>query len=212
MRTAKCSANSRMSARRSRSGGSVMTSNASRSSRSARNSPRAAMAGRSRLLAAIRRTSTCTGWPPPTRSNLPYSITRSSFSCTEAGVLASSSRNNEPSSARSKRPRRLRSAPVKAPASWPNNSDSSRLSGRLAQSSLINACDQRGDRKCKRSAISSLPVPRSPAISTGRFRAASREVCSSTPRKPGEEPMISCCGRDMAVATVENVSGADDGS
>ena len=76
-----------MSSRRARSGGTVRTSKARRSSRSWRKRPTAAAAGRSTLVAPIRRTSTWTGALPPTRSKLPYSTTRSSRSCTgEAGV------------------------------------------------------------------------------------------------------------------------------
>jgi methylmalonyl-CoA mutase len=60
--------------------------------------------GKSSLVAQTKRTSTLMGRLPPTRSNSPYSMTRSSFSCTRALVVASSSRNRVPPSARSNRP------------------------------------------------------------------------------------------------------------
>ena len=172
-----------MSLWRSRSGGNCTTSNASLSSRSARNLSCATISGRSALVAQTRRTLTCNGWLPPTRSSSPYSITRSSFSCTSIGAVASSSRNSVPPSARSKRPGWRFCAPVKAPASWPNSSESSRFSFNAAQFREINGPSQRPDKKCKRLAISSLPVPRSPMMSTGLLSGASRDTCSRTSRK-----------------------------
>jgi hypothetical protein len=51
-----------------------------------------------------------------------------------------------------------------------------------------------GERKCRRLAISSFPVPRSPMTSTGLSSGASRETCSSTSRKllasPSSYPCI----------------------
>jgi len=66
-------------------------------------------------------------------------------------------------------------APVNAPASTPNSSASSRLSGRAAQLNLISGPDQRRERKWTRAADNSLPVPRSPMMSTGRSRGATRD-------------------------------------
>ena len=189
MSMAKRSASSMMSSRRSRRGGKVMTSNASRSSRSLRNLPSAAKRGRSSLVAAIRRTSARRVLLPPTRSNSPYSMTRNSFSCTKGEVVASSSRNSVPPSARSKRPWWVLDAPVKAPASWPNNSLSSSASDMAAQFIFRAAWAERSDSRCRRSAINSLPVPRSPTMSAGFSSGAIREVASSTSRKAGDSPI-----------------------
>jgi len=64
----------------------------------------------------------------PSRSNSPVCSTRSSFACPIADRLPSSSRKMVPPSAASKRPVRAL-APVKAPASVPNNSASISVSG-----------------------------------------------------------------------------------
>jgi hypothetical protein len=54
-----------------------------------------------------------------------------------------SSRNRVPPCACSKRPLRWLTAPVNAPFSWPNSSDSSRFSGSAAQLSLTSGCGAR---------------------------------------------------------------------
>ena len=112
MPLAKCSARGRMSSCRRRSGGRVSTSKDQRSSKSSRNRPSAANAGRSALAAPTMRTSTSRVSFEPTRSNCPYSTTRNSFSCNRSDIEASSSRNNVPPSADSKRPARDLLAPV----------------------------------------------------------------------------------------------------
>ena len=117
MLIANCSASNMISSWRSRSGGRVITSKARRSSKSLLNSPCSARVGKSSLVAQTNRVSTLTVCLPPTRSNSPYSITRSSFSCTIAEVLANSSRNSVPPLARSKRPSWRLLAPVNAPLS-----------------------------------------------------------------------------------------------
>ncbi|MNC38828.1 hypothetical protein D3C75_874550 [compost metagenome] len=71
-----------------------------------------------------------------------------------------------PPSAASTRPARPAVAPVKAPFSWPNSSDSIRVSGIAAQFTEINGALARFDRLCRARATSSLPVPDSPWIST----------------------------------------------
>ena len=58
--------------------------------------------------------------------------TRSRRVCRSNGMSPISSRNSVPPSACSKRPRRMVCAPVKAPRSWPNSSDSSRSFGMAA--------------------------------------------------------------------------------
>ena len=51
----------------------------------------------------------------------------------ESGISTSSSRNSVPLEAASRRPSRDRMAPVNAPSTCPNISDSKRLSGMAAQ-------------------------------------------------------------------------------
>src|SRR5690606_12062271 len=53
-----------------------------------------------------------------------------------------------------------------APFSWPNSSDSIRVSGMAAQLTEISGARARRERLCKARATSSLPVPDSPWIST----------------------------------------------
>ena len=80
MLIAKFSANTRMSSNRSRNGGKVITSKANLSSKSARNSPAAAIEGKSSLVAATNLALVLMVLEPPTRSNSPYSTTRNNFS------------------------------------------------------------------------------------------------------------------------------------
>ena len=74
------------------------------------------------------RTSTCWLTLLPTRSNVLSCSTRSSLACSAGAISLISSSSSVPPSASSKRPRRSLSAPVNAPFSWPNSSDSSRFS------------------------------------------------------------------------------------
>ena len=85
------------------------------------------------MVAAITRTSTLMGLVPPTRSiSRSWSALRI-FTCMESGMSPISSRKRVPERASSKRPGLARTAPVKAPRSWPNSSDSSSPSGIAAQ-------------------------------------------------------------------------------
>ena len=63
-------------------------------------------------------------------------------------------------------PSLLATAPVNAPLTWPNSSDSSRFSGMAPQLIVTNGLPARGERVWISRAISSLPVPVSPVIST----------------------------------------------
>ena len=76
------------------------------------------------------RTSTSCSVELPTLLKQPYSTVLSIFSCTSIGTRPISSRKRVPSWASSKRPFRIFEAPVKAPASCPNSSDSRREGGR----------------------------------------------------------------------------------
>ena len=84
-------------------------------------------------MAAISRTSVRTVSLPPTRSNDCSCSSRRTLACTASGMSPISSRNSVPPSHCSNLPMRRRSAPVKAPFSWPNSSLSSRVSGMAAQ-------------------------------------------------------------------------------
>jgi len=118
-----------MSSARSRSGGIRMGSTLSRNSKSSRNCPCCAAFARSLLVAAITRTLTVSGFSPPSRSITPLSSTRNNFACASSPKSPTSSRNSVPRSASSKRPTRRSVAPVNAPRSWPNISDSTRSLG-----------------------------------------------------------------------------------
>ena len=72
-----------------------------------------------------------------------------------------------PCSARSNRPARARSAPVKAPRSCPNSSDSSTPGASALQFTATNGPPTRSDCTCTARAISSLPVPLSPVDEHG---------------------------------------------
>jgi len=93
---------------------------------------------RSRLLAAMMRTSVFKGGRPPTRSNSPDCNTRSIFAWVSSGSSPTSSRNSVPPSACSNRPARRAIAPVNAPFSCPNNSLSTSVPGRAAQFTATN--------------------------------------------------------------------------
>ncbi len=91
-----------MSSVRSRNGGTVITSNASRSRRSSRKRPSATSVCRSAFVEPTIRTSTYIVSLPPTRWSSPYSMTRRIFSCIRRVIVASSSSTSVPPSARSK--------------------------------------------------------------------------------------------------------------
>jgi hypothetical protein len=73
------------------------------------------------LVAQIRRKSTLV-MRPPTGSISPSCSARSSLTWMCSGISPISSRNRVPVLASTKRPSRVRVAPVKAPFSWPNSS------------------------------------------------------------------------------------------
>ena len=75
---------------------------------------------------------------------------------------------------------RWRSAPVKAPFSWPNSSDSSRFSCSAAQFTLTKLRAARSELWWMAPAISSLPVPVSPRMSTVELLLATLRTTPST--------------------------------
>ncbi len=80
---------------------------------------------------------------PPSRSNSCSCSTRRILACVFGLMSPISSRNSVPPSACSKRPMRCLSAPVNAPFSWPNSSDSSRFSCSAAQLTLTKLREAR---------------------------------------------------------------------
>ncbi len=92
------------------------------------------------------RMSTGTGLPPPTRSITRSWMARSSLACRRGSISEISSSSSVPPVASSNLPMRRAIAPVKAPFSWPNSSDSSRLSGIAAQLTEMNGARARCER------------------------------------------------------------------
>ena len=95
-----------------------------------------------------------------------------------SGAVSSpiSSRKQVPPADVSSSPRRAATAPVKAPRSWPNSSDSKSASGSAAQSTTTNGRAVRALAPWIARATSSLPVPVSPSISTVVSSAAIRAM------------------------------------
>ena len=91
------------------------------------------------------RISTLTGCVPPTRSISRSWMARSSLACRRTSISLISSSSSVPPSASSNLPMRRATAPVKAPFSWPNSSDSSRFSGIAAQLTAMNGLSARRD-------------------------------------------------------------------
>ena len=96
-----------------------------------------------------------------------------------------------PPSASSNFPRRRASAPVKAPFSWPNSSDSISSSGIAAQLTSTNGPARRAEPAWMARATSSLPLPFSPWTSTRPVVGAAVAICSRRPRIAALSPMIS---------------------
>ncbi len=79
-----------------------------------------------------------------------------------SGVSVTSSRKRVPRRASSKVPSRRRSAPVKAPFSWPKSSLSTRFGEIAPQFTPTKGPEARRDRSWRVRAATSLPVPLSP--------------------------------------------------
>src|SRR5574343_1561750 len=102
-----------------------------------------------------------------------------------------SSRNRVPPSACSKRPRRIVCAPVKAPRSWPNSSDSSKSFGIAAVLIATKGPLPRGLCLCSARATNSLPAPDSPVINTVTLLWLRRPMARNTSCMAGACPNIS---------------------
>ena len=130
-----------------------------------------------------------TGSLVPTRTISPVSSTRSSFTWIDIGMSPISSRKSVPPLAYWNRPIRSRSAPVKAPLTWPKSSLSSTFSLSSAQLSGTNGLFLRGLLMCRALATSSLPVPLSPVIRTEADVGAICRSLATTECIAGELPI-----------------------
>ncbi|PYO75379.1 MAG: hypothetical protein DMD67_11730 [Gemmatimonadetes bacterium] len=97
------------------------------------------------MVAATTRTSTGIASVPPTGIASRSCSTRSSFTCVAGDISPISSRKNVPPRAAANRPCLSRTAPVNDPFTWPNSSDSSRLSGSAPQLSEKNPPSDRAE-------------------------------------------------------------------
>ena len=86
---------------------------------------------------------------------------------------------------------RLSTAPVNEPFSWPNRMLSTRFSGMAPQLTVTNGLPARSLSPWMARAISSLPTPLSPSISTGMLEAAARLPSAITRCMPSPRMMRS---------------------
>ena len=112
-----------------------------------------------------------------------------------------SSRKRVPPFARSKRPLRRATAPVKAPRSCPKSSDSRRCSGMAAQFTATKGPSARPLAQWMACAMSSFPVPDSPVTSTVAGEEATRAntwkisaISGPVPTITGPVPLSSVAG------------------
>ena len=96
-----------------------------------------------------------------------------------------------PPSAISNRPRLRAVAPVKAPRSWPNSSDSISSRGIAAQFTFTNGFVASALARWMARAISSLPVPDSPVMSTRVRVGATFAICANSAAIGALLPIIS---------------------
>ena len=161
----------------------------------------------SRCVAATTRTSIfCDLLSPTGRISLSWS-TRRSLACSGSAISPISSRRIVPPSATAKRPLCALVAPVKAPLAWPKSSLSMRFSGIDAQFMGTNALSRRELARCSAWAISSLPVPVSPVMSTEQSVSATRRTMSNTRSSCGSSPTISGQTRSRHAATSPPLAG-----
>ena len=94
-----------------------------------------------------------------------------------------------PPAASSKRPARSRTAPVKAPRTWPKSSLSRSSPGRAPQFTATKGPARRGERAWIACATTSLPVPLSPVSSTVVSLCSRFSISRKTRSIAGERPM-----------------------
>ena len=149
-------------------------------------------------MAAITRASILMVLLPPKRSNSPSCRTRSNFGCNSSGNSPISSRKMVDPSAISKRPGCRARAPVNAPFSRPNSSDSIRLAGSAAQLTLIIALSFWALESWIAWASTSFPLPVSPSSSTVELVSATCLISSTRDKKRGERLLRRCSGLTCA--------------
>jgi hypothetical protein len=115
-----------------------------------------------------------------------------------------SSRKIVPPSATSNKPRFFATAPVNAPRSWPNSSLSINSGGIAAQLTLTNGPFETALLRWIARAISSLPVPLSPVISTRLRVGATFAICRLRSSITGVPPSSS----QRASAALRNSSSS----
>ncbi len=142
-------------------------------------------------MAATTRMSQRSGLESPTLITTRSCNARSSFTCSVTGISPISSRNSVPLSACWNLPWRVATAPVKAPRTCPNSSDSIRFSGMAPQLTTTKGPLLRGLRAWISLAISSLPVPVSPVINTLMSVVATFSTLWNTSTTPGQLPTMS---------------------
>src|SRR5215470_11080319 len=135
------------------------------------------------------RTLTLTAWLEPTRCTTRSWSARRSLACTAKGISLTSSRTRVPPAATSNQPVRRPAAPVKEPRSWPKSSDSTSVSASAQQFTATKGPLARGLASWMKRAISSLPVPVSPWMSTVASVPATRRARASA---------VSMCGLSVS--------------
>ena len=150
-------------------------------------------------MAAMMRTSTVRVVRLPTRWISPVSSARSNLTWVSSGSSPTSSRKMVEPSASSKRPIWRSKAPVKAPFSWPNSTDSTRFSGIAPQLTVWSCFLPRGEAAWIAWATISLPEPLSPSISTETRARAALAAIASAVRNWGAEPTISSKPSALAI-------------
>src|SRR3984893_16297172 len=124
------------------------------------------------------------GLLPPTFTNARVWIPRSSFACSGIDSSLISSMNNVPVCASAKNPVRCSTAPVKLPRTCPKRWLSISPSGIAVQSSVTSGRSHRALCAWIARAISSLPVPDSPAMHTFASPRATFSIFASTSAPP----------------------------
>ena len=153
-----------MSSRRSRSGGSCDLDHVQAVEEVLAEAPRRAPpSSRSRLVAATMRTSTL---HVARAADAPERRAPGARAAASPGAGAAARRSRRGTACRRRRPRTgptcSPTAPVNAPFTWPNSSDSSRFSGIAPQLTATNGLSRRWLLSWIARATSSLPVPLSP--------------------------------------------------
>ena len=190
-RSAKCATSIGMSSLRSRSGGTRMVTMFRRCSRSSRKLPLSISSCRSLLLAEMTRTSTEIGRLSPTRVKSPPCSARRTLAWVAIDMSPISSRKSVPRWACSNFPVRSDTAPVNDPLTCPKSSDSISSEGIAAQLTSTKGRPARVERRWRARAVSSLPVPFSPAISTRASVIATVSISFSTFWIAGAAPTMS---------------------